>query len=86
MIHIENGEYKLEDESIDRLAADLTIALEIIGCAGILEYGHKEMGKAIINSICDKAKEDLQEPSETIWRKARDVMIEIIRRRRYDQG
>lgn len=86
MIHIDNGEYRLEDESIVRLAADLTIALEIIGCAGILEQGDKEMGKAIINSICDKAKEDLREPSETIWEQAKNLMIEIIRRGRYDQG
>lgn len=86
MIHIGNGEYKLEDESIVRLAADLTIALEILGCAGILEYGHKEMGETIINSICEKAKAEIQEPSETIWREAKDVMVEIIRRGRHDQG
>lgn len=86
MIHIENGEYKLEGESIVKIAAELTIALEIIGCAGILEQGLEDMGKAIINSICDKAKEDLREPNETIWEEARDLMIEIIRRGRNDQG
>lgn len=86
MIHIENGEYKLEGESIVKIAAELTIALEILGCAGILEQGDKDMSKAIINSICDKAKEDLREPSETIWEQAKDVMVEIIRRGRNDQG
>jgi len=86
MIHIENGEYKLEGESIVKIATELTIALEIIGCAGILEQGDKDMSKAIINSICDKAKEDLREPSETIWEQAKDVMVEIIRRGRHDQG
>lgn len=30
MIHIENGKYKLEDESVASIAAELTIALEII--------------------------------------------------------
>lgn len=86
MIHIGNGEYKLEDESIVRLAADLTIALEIIGCAGILEYGHKEMGETIINTICEKAKAEIQEPTGAIWKEAKDVMVEIIRRGRHDQG
>ena len=86
MIHIENGEYKLEGESIVTIAAELTIALEIIGCAGILEYGHKEMGETIINTICEKAKAEIQEPTGAIWTEAKDVMIEIIRRGRHDQG
>jgi len=80
MVHLCEERVEVRGKSISEMAADVTILIEIVACAAMLESGHPIMGFDMVDMIAQKAKSDLEDPKPFIWDEAKNAVIDMLKR------
>lgn len=79
MVHLCEERVEVRGKSISEMAADVTILIEIVACAAMLESGHPVMGFDMVDMIAQKAKSDLEDPKPFIWDEAKNAVIDMLK-------
>ena len=79
MVHLDEERVEVRGKAIPEMAADVTILIEIVACAAMLESGHPVMGFDMVDMIAQKAKSDLEDPKPFIWDEAKNAVIDMLR-------
>ena len=79
MVHLDEEHVAVRGKSISEMAADVTILIEIVACAAMLESGHPITGFDMVDMIAQKAKSDLEDPKPFIWDEAKNAVIDMLR-------
>ena len=80
MVQICDESLKIEGKSIEQLAAELTVLLEIVSCARMLETGKPSAGCELVDMIAVRTKAGIADPKNYIWEEAKNIIIEMLRR------
>ena len=82
MMHLDEERVEVRGRSIPEMAAEVTILIEIVACAAMLESGRPVMGFDMVDMIAQKAKSELEDPQSFIWDEAKGAVIDMLKRRR----